>query len=178
MSHVHWHRGQRAKLLFVLIGLGTVLMLNVRVFNTIESVTVKRLAQLSPLPIVVISIACWIMREKLLKHTFNRRIAAALLVGLTALMAHRVLAYASGETRVFRVLSDDAFILAAVSALGAFTIVRWMLWLSLILAAGAVGIVLWPNIAMTLSTALPMVAVAVALHSLRRARNAPKPTGG
>jgi serine/threonine-protein kinase len=84
-------------------------------------------------------VAVTLLRRRLAKNAYGRRVAALVLTAVAAMLAHRMVGWRTGMS-VPQTLVGDEIILAAVYATAAVNLERWLGWLAgLMLAGAAVG---------------------------------------
>ncbi|MDO9015627.1 MAG: serine/threonine-protein kinase [Deltaproteobacteria bacterium] len=93
----------------------------------------------------VVLLGLFVGRRGLMVNRISRQFAAFAALCVVATLAHRVVAWRTGQTSLPAVVAGDLVVLAALNALGAITIRPWLGWLSLCTGALSVVTVLAPS---------------------------------
>lgn len=92
----------------------------------------------------VAGVVLTLKRRKLFANTFNKRLVAFAMISIVGMLINRLLGYQL-ETPVRQVLLGDMLLVAACTAMGGFTIIGWIKWMTPVLLAGAVVMALMPT---------------------------------
>jgi serine/threonine-protein kinase len=92
----------------------------------------------------VILVGTAFLRKRLLENAFNRQATLLIITLMVTVIVSRML-NAIAPIHVANVFARDSLACAAVLAVGAFTLLRWLGWLALVMVATALGCVLVPE---------------------------------
>jgi tRNA A-37 threonylcarbamoyl transferase component Bud32 len=117
-----------------------------------------------------------LLRKRILNTTFNRRVAGWVAICILLEVVHRVIAAWTGLETVGGVLATDLLVLAAVYAMGALFLFRWMLPAGLALCVAAAPALMYPRAALTLlNLATTLAAIGFVLGWRRSKRMGEEP---
>jgi hypothetical protein len=105
-------------------------------------------------------------RKTLFTTAYNRRLFGALLVALTAITLDRVL-HAVLRRPVHQIFMVDFLLLAVVTATAALSLGRWIGWVALIYAAGAIAAAFAGERAALLFPIVNLVAIGLGVYWMR-----------
>ncbi len=155
---------QRAYALSVLAVFGVVML--VMVFFKEGTVTAMETVGYGLTLVGLLLVLVVVLRRQVLSNEFSRQLIGMLFIAALLVMVPRVMALFV-PVEIPWIFAENSFALAGVSLMGGLTLLRWVAWVGLIMAAGGVAVMLFPDHALQIfgvSTASSIIFAAVMAH--------------